>query len=122
VKLSAGVAIFFKAYPGSFPDPFDNWNLDTKVPVLQKFPIKLKNPVKSYHYEGLPGCTAAMMFFIDENVVRIKQSNMRKVAKLIDATNPPRVEDDNRLFIEAKDVCTVTAKDKKWKAIHRIGV
>jgi hypothetical protein len=61
----------------------------------------------------------AVMFFIDENVVRIKQSSLEKVAKLIDATNPPQVDD--RSFIEIKDICTVTAKDKKWKTIHHLG-
>jgi hypothetical protein len=56
VMLFAALAIQFMAYPGNFPDPFDHWNLDTKVPVLQNFPIKLKTPLKSYHYEMPPGC------------------------------------------------------------------
>jgi carbonic anhydrase len=118
-KKSSGVAIIFKAYPGDFPDPFDHWNLDTKVPILQDFPVKLKTPVKSYHYEGIPGCAAEMMFFIDEHIVRIKKSNMKKVAKLIDATNPPR-KDDGSFIDNTPAVCTVTVKPKKWKAIHHL--
>ncbi len=88
MKLTAGVGILFKAYPGDFPDPFDHWNLDTKVPILQNFPIKLKNPAKSYHYEGLPGCPTTVMFFLDDHVIKIKESSLKKVAKLVDATKP----------------------------------
>lgn len=122
VKMSAGVAIIFKAYPGDFPDPFDNINLGTKVPILQDFPIKLQTPAKSYHYEGIPGCASKMMFFIDQNVVRIKKSNMKKVAKLIDATNPPRTDDGSSFIDNTPAVCTVAVKPKKWSAIHHLSV
>lgn len=118
-KLNSGVAIIFKAVHGDFPDPFDHWNLDTKVPILQDFPIKLRTPLKSYHYEGIPGCASKMMFFIDEHIVPIKKSSAKKVAKLIDDTNPPRKEDGS--FIDnTAAVCTVTTRPNKRTAIHRL--
>ncbi len=67
----------------------------------------------------MPGCPTKVELFIDANPIRIKYSNLRKVAKLIDATNPPRGKDLGSALYTT-DVCTVIMKKKNWKAIHHL--
>jgi carbonic anhydrase len=61
---------------GNFSDIFDDWKLDSETPIQQKLPVKLTTPRSVFHYEGsLPFpnvCTEGVLYFIDEEVIRIK--------------------------------------------------
>lgn len=114
---NAVVAILFKAYPGDFPDPFDNWDLGPLVPIQQKFPLKLTTPKLAYHYNGLPDCVAKVKFFIDSKVVRIKESSLEKVSKLIEDGKPGLIEDGS--YVDTGNVCSWRGqKNPKERSPH----
>jgi hypothetical protein len=49
------------------------------------------------------------MFFIDKRVVKIKESTLEKISKIIDLTRPPGFIEDGH-FLESKEVCEYNKK------------
>lgn len=112
-KSNLVYSTFFEAVPGDFPDPFDSWAIDSPVAVQQKFPIKLATPKDSLYYDDLPNCSFSfgVSFFFNLEPVKIKQSTLERIGKLIDATKPPKTGEGN--FFVQPNVCKLVKKDGK---------
>lgn len=117
-KSLAVFGILFEARNGKFSDPFDNWHLDTAVPLQQKFPIKLTTPDKVYHYQGsltTPDCTEGVQWFVSEDIIKIKKSSLHKIAELINEghNNNRKIQGVNgRQVFESGAVCSIHKKGK----------
>jgi carbonic anhydrase len=112
-KSNLVLSTFFEAVPGDFPDPFDHWTLDSPVAVQQKFPIKLATPEDALYYDSIPNCSFSfgVAFLFNLKPIKIKQSTLERIGKLIDATKPPKADEGN--FFVQPDVCRMLKEDAK---------
>jgi carbonic anhydrase len=112
-KQLAVYGMFFRATQGTFADPFDIWNLDSKVDVQQRFPLKLVTPAHAYHYAGsltTPDCAEKVEWFVNPDPIKIKTSSFKKIMHLINEghNNNRKIQDLNkRTVIQAGSVCSI---------------
>lgn len=126
-KSLAVYGVLFKvdAAANAAPDVFEQWNLDTKKPIQQFFPVPLTTPEHVYHYSGsltTPTCDENVLWFVNPAPIPIKQKSLDKLARMINGgdINNRRVQPLNgRPITESGKVCSARPKSH-FAVIHRL--